>query len=84
MAKKNSGEQTEAVDPNARLITTEGDKAKAAKWFERARELGDKRQFDYAIEYYVSGLEFFPDAVEPAKPSLCSADRIRMSYSPTV
>jgi len=46
------------------LTTSEADKSKAAKWFLRARELGDKRQFDYAIEYYVNGLEFWPDAVE--------------------
>ncbi len=64
MAKKKDDEPTEAIDPNARLDTSASDKAKAAKWFERARELGEKRQFDYAIEYYVNGLEFWPDAIE--------------------
>ncbi len=66
MAKKSNDEAIEAVDPNARLIVTADDKAKAAKWFSRARELGDKRQFDYALEYYVNGMEFWPDAVEEA------------------
>ena len=66
MAKNNRGEQAEPTDPNARLITSDADKVKASKWFERARELGGKRQFDYAVEYYVSGLEFYPDAVEEA------------------
>jgi len=66
MAKKTNGVVDEAVEPNARLIVTDEDKAKAAKWFSRARELGDKRQFDYALEYYVNGLEFWPDAVEEA------------------
>jgi len=47
-------------------VTSSEDKAKARKWFVRARELGDKRQFEYAIEYYVNGLEFWPDAVEDA------------------
>ncbi len=58
----------EAVSPDdsQRLVTSAEDKAKAAKWFERARDLGDKRQFDYAVEYYVNGLEFAPDAVEEA------------------
>ena len=56
----------EAPDANARLTITEADQTKAKKWFARARELGDKRQFDYAIEYYVNGLEFWPDAVEEA------------------
>jgi len=58
-----------AEDPvvrDARLVTTPEDKAKASQWFHRARELGEKRQFDYAIEYYVHGLEFWPDAVEEA------------------
>ena len=70
MAKENSGDPAVEQDPNARLATSAEDKAKAAKWFLRARELGEKRQFDYAIEYYVNGLEFWPDAVEEALKSL--------------
>lgn len=66
MAKKTNDEAGEPVDTNARLIVTDEDKAKAAKWFSRARELGDKRQFEYALEYYVNGMEFWPDAVEEA------------------
>ena len=63
MAKKNDT-PNEEVDPNARLVTTDADKGKSDKWFRRARELGERRQFDYAIEYYVNGLEFWPDAIE--------------------
>ncbi len=70
MAKKTNGENETPADPNARLSTSADDKAKAAKWFARARELGEKRQFDTAIEYYVSGLEFWPDAVEEACKAL--------------
>ncbi len=66
MAKSDKGNSDTTTDINARLATSAEDKAKAAKWFERARELGDKRQFDYAVEYYVNGLEFWPDAVEEA------------------
>jgi tetratricopeptide (TPR) repeat protein len=67
MAKKSKAEQPpEAADENARLETSETDRSKARRWFERARELGDKRQYDYAIEYYVQGLEFWPDAVDDA------------------
>ncbi len=66
MAKKNNGVPEEPSDTNARFPTTDEDRAKANKWFARARELGEKRQFDYAIEYYVNGLEFWPDAVEEA------------------
>lgn len=61
---KKTAESDQAVDEHARLITSKEDRAKAAKWFARARDLGEKRQFDYAIEYYINGLEFWPDAVE--------------------
>ena len=67
MVKSNKGDSEQAnADSNARLAVSKEDQAKASKWFARARELGDKRQFDYAIEYYVNGLEFWPDAVEEA------------------
>jgi tetratricopeptide (TPR) repeat protein len=63
--------------PEPRLVTAPEEQAKARKWFVRARELGDKRQWDYAIEYYVNGLEFWPDAVEEALKPLhgCSIGR---------
>ncbi|MFQ5592096.1 MAG: tol-pal system YbgF family protein [Phycisphaerae bacterium] len=64
MASDDTGTTNSKDNTNERLITSEADKTKAAKWFQRGRELGDKRQFDYAIEYYVNGLEFWPDAVE--------------------
>ncbi len=67
MAKvRNNATPESPADQNARLAVSDEDKAKARKWFTRARDLGDKRQFDYAIEYYVNGLEFWPDAVEDA------------------
>ncbi len=66
MGKKKDDQPAATADDFARLETSEADKAKARKWFERARELGEKRQFDYAIEYYVNGLEYWPDAVEEA------------------
>jgi tetratricopeptide (TPR) repeat protein len=67
MAKKSKDTASDnGGDPNARYAATRECQAKARKWFERARELGDKRQYDYAIEYYVNGLDFWPDAVEEA------------------
>lgn len=69
MAKNNQNGSADSPDENARIGTDETDRTKAGKWFVRARELGDKRQFDYAIEYYVNGLEFWPDAIdEGCKP----------------
>lgn len=66
MLRKSTVQPEVEGDANARLVTSEEDKAKALKWFARGRELGDKRNFDHAIEYYVNGLEFWPDAVEEA------------------
>ncbi len=70
MAKKIAETPQEPGDTNGRFATSADDKEKAQKWFARGRELGEKRQFDYAIEYYVNGLEFWPDAVEEALKSL--------------
>ena len=70
IGKKNIESDLPAPDANARLTVSAEDKTKAGKWFDRARELGDKRQFDYAIEYYVNGLEFWPDAVDEACKAL--------------
>ncbi len=66
MAKNKKDDSATPAELAARYVTTDEDKVKAKKWFSRARELGDKRQFDYAIEYYASGLDFWPDAVEEA------------------
>ncbi len=66
MAKNKKDDTGTPAELATRYVTTAEDKGKAKKWFTRARELGDKRQFDYAIEYYASGLEFWPDAVEEA------------------
>lgn len=66
MAKKTAETPQEIVDSNARFATSNEDQEKSQKWFQRARELGEKRQFEMAIEYYVNGLEFWPDAVEDA------------------
>jgi hypothetical protein len=57
-------------DPNARHITSEENRAKARKWFARAKELAEKHNYDYAIKCYVDGLEFWPDAVEEAHKPL--------------
>jgi len=70
MAKNTNGNGNVDDDCNARFATSPEDKVKGRKWFERALELGEKRNFDHAIEYYVSRLEFWPDAVEEACKAL--------------
>jgi len=47
-----------------RLVASEADKAKARKLFAHAKKASETRNYDYAIELYVSGLACWPDAVE--------------------
>ncbi len=64
MAKTKTPEAQNGPDP-ARHTVSELDKAKAGKWFERAFEFGNRdKKYDSAIEYYVQGLGFWPDAVD--------------------
>lgn len=70
MAKNKDADPAGSGNTVARHVTSPEDKAKAKKWFERARELGEKRNFEHALEYYISGLEFWPDAVEEACKAL--------------
>lgn len=79
MFGKKKGNDVPAEEPQGPpcLETPDGERKKAEVWFKRARELGDKRQWDYAIEYYVNGLEFWPDAVDSGLKPLhgCSVAR---------
>ncbi len=43
---------------------SEVDKEKARKWFNQARVVGETRNYDYAIECYIGGLELWPDALK--------------------
>jgi len=45
-------------------MVSEEDKDKARKWFNQARVVGETRNYDYAIECYIGGLELWPDALE--------------------
>jgi tetratricopeptide (TPR) repeat protein len=57
-------------DPNARHTTSEADKAKARKWFARARQLVDTRSHDYAIKCFIDGLALWPEAVDDGHQAL--------------
>jgi len=53
---------------------TDADIANARKCFERGQELAEKKNYDYAIEVYISGLEYWPEAVEEGhKPCRAAA-----------
>jgi len=47
-----------------RWVATEAEKARARKLFAHAQKAADTRNYDYAIELYVSGLAHWPDAVD--------------------
>lgn len=63
-------EPTQAPDPTPgdskphRPLPSETDKAKARKWFAHARKAAETRNYDYAIELYVNGLELWPEAID--------------------
>ena len=60
MAKK--GES--ASEALTRPQVTEADQAKARAWFKKAEAERERRAYDYAIECYVTGLGFWPEAVD--------------------
>jgi tetratricopeptide (TPR) repeat protein len=67
MAKENHNEAPEQPqDANARHATDPAQKAKARKWFARAKQLADTHNYDYAIKCFIDGLALWPDAVEEA------------------
>jgi len=47
------------------------DLAKARAFFDKARRIAETKNFDYAIDMYLDGLRFAPDAVEEGHLPLC-------------
>lgn len=43
---------------------SDSDKSAARQWFKKGNDCRQKREYDYAIECYLSGLNYWPDAVE--------------------
>ncbi|MEW6251322.1 MAG: tetratricopeptide repeat protein [Planctomycetota bacterium] len=43
---------------------SDADKARARQWFKKAADCREKREYDYGIECYVTGLGYWPEAVE--------------------
>jgi len=65
-----------SADSSAPLACTfsDTDIAKAREWFQKGRELAAKKNYDYAIESYITGLDFWPEAVEEGhKPCRAAA-----------
>ncbi|TWT39971.1 Tetratricopeptide repeat protein [Phycisphaerae bacterium RAS1] len=57
---------------------SEGDKSKARQWFKKAMDCRERREYDYAIECYITGLSTWPEAVEEAHMPLRSLAVQRM------
>jgi len=60
MAKKD----TKISEPPVAPVFSEKDKARAREWFKKAADLRERHDYDYAIECYITGLGFWPEAVE--------------------
>jgi tetratricopeptide (TPR) repeat protein len=43
---------------------TPQDMAQAREWFRKGQDMAEKKNYDYAIECYINGLDFWPEAVE--------------------
>jgi hypothetical protein len=51
---------------------TDADKRRAQQWFDKAKELREKRDYDYAIQAYITGLGIWTEAVQEAHMPLWS------------
>ena len=72
MSKKR--DKSQGDDKPAKPTFTDTEIAKARRWFEKGQELAEKKNYDYAIESYISGLAFWPEAVEEGhKPCRAAA-----------
>lgn len=61
-------------EPQAKPTFSDEDLRKAREWFARGQDMASKKNFDYAVECYLQGLGFWPDAVEEGhKPCYAAA-----------
>jgi len=45
-------------------VFSEADKARARQWFKKAADAREHREYDYAVECFITGLGYWPEAVE--------------------
>lgn len=53
-----------ATDTAAAPEFSEADRKRAQQWFAKAADTRERREYDYAIECYITGLAYWPEAVE--------------------
>ncbi|MBW7906418.1 MAG: tetratricopeptide repeat protein [Phycisphaerae bacterium] len=51
---------------------SDADKSRARQWFKKAADCRERREYDYAIECYITGLGFWPEAVTEGHMPLSS------------
>lgn len=66
------GPETAPNGTGASRESSEEDKSRARQWFAKAKDLRERRDYDYAIECYITGLEFWPEAVDEGHMPLWS------------
>jgi hypothetical protein len=71
MAKNAPAEESDAK-LDGPPVFSERDKSRARQWFKKAQDLRERRDYDYAIESYIRGLEFWTEAVEEGHMPLWS------------
>ncbi len=66
MAKNTPSQEPKGDSERAAPLPTfsEQDKAKARAWFKKADAERERRAYDFAIECYIQGLTFWPEAVD--------------------
>lgn len=64
--------KNEPVEPQKPPEFSDIDKSKARQWFKKATDLRERHNHDFAIECYITGLNFWPEAVEDGHKPLSS------------
>jgi tetratricopeptide (TPR) repeat protein len=67
---KNTKEAEAATSGPPRF--SEEDRSRARQWFAKAQDLRERRDYDYAIECYINGLNYWTEAVEEGHMPLWS------------
>ncbi len=57
-------EKDKTATPSGPPEFSEADQARARQWFKKAADCREKRDYNYAIECYITGLGYWPEAVE--------------------
>ncbi len=69
-------------------VFTEVDLSKARTWFTKGQGLAQNKNYDYAIECYITGLEYWPEAVEeghkPCRAAALFRGGQKVSFSDTM